>query len=78
MKSFGMQNLKPSKFAVNQHCVIKLLDFGLDRSVIKSSFHTKRYYEAPEIILDQNLSQKGESQYLQIIYQLPFIDKSSE
>lgn len=62
-----MQDLKPSNIVANEHCVLKILDFGLARKrtfnsdVRMSDYVVTRYYRAPEVILGLPYDEKGEA-----------------
>uniref|UniRef100_A0A8D8YR03 Stress-activated protein kinase JNK n=1 Tax=Cacopsylla melanoneura TaxID=428564 RepID=A0A8D8YR03_9HEMI len=50
------RDLKPSNIVVNSNCTLKILDFGLARSVAQTfsmtAYVVTRYYRAPEVILE--------------------------
>uniref|UniRef100_A0A1I7XI06 Stress-activated protein kinase JNK n=2 Tax=Heterorhabditis bacteriophora TaxID=37862 RepID=A0A1I7XI06_HETBA len=58
------RDLKPSNIVVNDHCVLKVLDFGLarkknvDTALRMSDYVVTRYYRAPEVILGLPYSEK--------------------
>lgn len=65
MKPLPLKDLKPSNMVVDDHCKLKILDFGLarkktfDTSMRMSDYVVTRYYRAPEIILGLPYSDKG-------------------
>ncbi len=57
------RDLKPSNIVVGCNCTLKILDFGLARSVrnnaVMSLYVVTRYYRSPEIILYMSYKKNG-------------------
>ncbi|KAL4623661.1 mitogen-activated protein kinase 14A-like, partial [Arapaima gigas] len=54
LRSFSLQDLKPSNLAVNENCELKILDFGLARHTESemTGYVVTRWYRAPEVIFN--------------------------